>query len=195
MRRGYMLGLLAETEISDTAVNFVATLSLILSGGIFKPVPAFTETASSTSSMNLSQSAWASLPAHVHEETQGFWTCAEKANSRNAGDACAPVRDERRDRRVLRNGLYRPVAARTDPAAIAAAYPPCHDVQRVFRVSTGGRRQPFICAGISCLPPAARCSEIWRISCTIQKAGRMRKERCTLSSRQPRRVWWAASAP
>ncbi len=78
--RGYLLGLLAEPEISDMAVNFVDNIVFDFIGLEF--LNRFPSLQKSLVDLlqSLSQNTWAALPAHIHEEARGMLDGCKASN-------------------------------------------------------------------------------------------------------------------
>lgn len=78
--RGYLLGLLAEAEISDMAVNFVDNIIFDFIGLEFLNSCPFLKKFLVALIYELSQSTWISQPPHVHDEVSGMLEGCKKIN-------------------------------------------------------------------------------------------------------------------
>lgn len=80
--RGYLLGLLAEPEISDMAVKFVDNIVFDFIGLEFLNLFPLLQQMLVNLIQALSISAWISQPEHVHDEVNGILDGCKKSNSR-----------------------------------------------------------------------------------------------------------------
>lgn len=78
--RGYLMGLLAEPEISDMATTFVDRIVFDFFGLDFLNRFLILQKLLVTLLHELSKSAWASQPRHVHEEARGILDGCQKSN-------------------------------------------------------------------------------------------------------------------
>lgn len=78
--RGYLLGLLAEPEISDMAINFVDNIIFDFIGLEFLNRFPFLQKLFVTLIYEFSQSTWISQPPHVHDEVRGMLKGCKKSN-------------------------------------------------------------------------------------------------------------------
>ena len=78
--RGFLLGLLAEPEVADMATNFVDNIVFDFIGLDFLNRFPAVQKALVDLLQSLSQSTWASLPQHVHEEARGMLDGCKHSN-------------------------------------------------------------------------------------------------------------------
>ncbi len=80
--RGYLLGLLAEPSIADMAVNFADNIVFDQIGMDFLNRFTWLQKLLVELVYELSQSAWQSLPAHIHDEAAGLLDGCRRSNPR-----------------------------------------------------------------------------------------------------------------
>ncbi len=80
--RGYAMGLLAEPQVADMAVNFTDNVVFDFVGLELLALNPLLPKLLVALLYELSQSAWLSQPDHIHEEVQGLYDGCVKANPR-----------------------------------------------------------------------------------------------------------------
>ncbi len=78
--RGYLLGLLAEPEVSDMAVNFVDNILFDFLGLEFLNSIPLLQKMLAALLYELSESAWKSQPQHIHDEVRGILEGCRRSN-------------------------------------------------------------------------------------------------------------------
>jgi hypothetical protein len=80
--RGYLLGMLAEPQISEMAINFTDNILFDFVSADFLNNFPFLQKLMVSLLYELCDDAYAALPAHIHEEIDGVLAGCKKANTR-----------------------------------------------------------------------------------------------------------------